>query len=147
MLIRPAPPWTIIAGLTTVTMVDSYGRKLIDSFERREQAAFFRSPESVAPLGSTKLAPRFVIRTREYLPTAVLIRQDDRKLRTGFCRFQNIFVTVAFRVQDKRFKFFINLKHIGGNGHAVVVPFALIFIDDNFHFSSDATKSFDRYRV
>src|SRR5262244_1470559 len=94
--------------------------------------------ESFSPLGSAELVPRSVVRTRENLLAAGFIGQNDSKLRTSFCRFQNILIAVALRVEDKSFEFFVYFENIGRNGNAIVVSFAFVFVDDDFHFSSDA---------
>jgi hypothetical protein len=73
------------------------------------------------------------------LLAAVFVRQNDRKLGTGSCRFEDILIAVAFGIQDKSFKFFIDLEYVGGDRHAVVVSLAFVFIDDDFHFSSAST--------
>src|SRR5262245_46878858 len=96
--------------------------------------------KSSSPLRSTKLIPRFVVWTRENLLAAGFILQNNSELRTRFRRLQNILVAVALRVQDKGFEFFVDLKDIGRNGNTIIVSLAFIFVDDDFHSSSDSIK-------
>src|SRR5262249_58981416 len=97
---------------------------------------FDSSGELTSPLGATQLIPRFVLWTREDLLAAVLILQNNRKLRTGLCCFQNILIAVALRIQDKGFEFFIDLEDVGAMENQLMVSLAFIFVDDDFHFSS-----------
>src|ERR1700754_4643850 len=123
----------MMAGRLSVVIVAGLYQK-IDLVIFRRAAA-----ESTAPLGSTQLIPWFVVRTRKDLLAVGFILQDNSQLRTSFCCFQNIIIAVAFRVQNKGFKFFIDLEHVGRNRNAIVVSFAFILIDDDFHFSSAST--------